>query len=192
MGIKIGVCNEYGKLREAFVGIEDKTVEPEWRPELRWLSKDMQMLCKQYGGRRSATVVPDMIRELRRQIEGHVKVLKDYGVKVHRNKPLKHRQEETFLDDVQKGRVYTGGADFFRVIGDNLILLNNLRYPFRRKQVWTVRPALEPLLEKSNARYVALPPVSPHYSNDDMYLENGDLMIDGYNVFAGISGNATN
>ena len=87
--------------------------------------------------------------------------------------------------------IYSGGADFFRVIDNNVILLNNLRYPFRRKQIYTVRPALEPLLKNSNARYVALPPASPHYTEDDMFLENGDLMLDGHNIYVGMSGLAT-
>ena len=36
-----------------------------------------------------------------------------------------------------------------------------------------------------------MPPCSPHYSKDDMYLERGDVLVDGYNVYVGCSGNAT-
>ncbi|MCF8034869.1 MAG: hypothetical protein K9K66_16475 [Desulfarculaceae bacterium] len=39
-----------------------------------------------------------------------------------------------------------GAQDFFVVIGNNVILLGNFRHPFRRKQVYGVRPVLEPLL----------------------------------------------
>ncbi|MCF8146617.1 MAG: hypothetical protein K9N21_22135 [Deltaproteobacteria bacterium] len=108
-----------------------------------------------------------------------------------RNIPFRYPEEATFLDNVQKGAVYSGGADFFRFIGQNCILLNNLRYPFRRKQIYTVRPVLEPLIKDSDVRYVALPPASPHYTEDDIYLENGDIMLDGNNIYVGHSGLAT-
>lgn len=189
---KVGVYNEWGRLREAFVGITEDFVEPEYLPEMQWLSDEMIELTKKYSGKKSEEVLPEMIKELRKQVEGHAKVLEEFGVKVHRNIPLRYEEERTFLDNVQKGNVCNGGADFFRVIGENVILLNNLRYPFRRKQVYSVRPVLEPILKNSNARYVALPPASPHYSRDDMFLENGDILIDGYDVYIGISGNATN
>lgn len=188
---RVGVHNEWGTLREAFVGIEDDFMEPEYIPAFSWMGPEGIEYCKKYGGKKSIEVLPEKIKILRKQIKGHVKVLEDFGVKVHRNLPLQYEEEKTFLDNVQKGRVYSGGADFFRVIDNNVILLNDLRYPFRRKQIYTVRPALEPLLKNSNARYVALPPASPHYIEDDMFLENGDLMIDGHNVYVGMSGLAT-
>jgi len=43
-----------------------------------------------------------------------------------------------------------GGADFFRMIGTRLLLLNSFHLPFRRSNIWSVRRMLEPLLEKSN------------------------------------------
>ena len=50
---------------------------------------------------------------------------------------------------------------------------------------------LEPMLENSNTTYFATPPPSPHYTRNELYLENGDIMIDGHKVYVGISGNAT-
>lgn len=188
---KFGTYNEWGQLREVFVGIVHDFVEPEWIPAFAWMSKEGQDYCREYGGQKSIDVFPKEIMLLREQIEGHVKILETCGVTVHRNIPLRYPEESTFLDNVQKGAVYSGGADFFRFIGKNCILLNNLRYPFRRKQIYTVRPVLEPLLKNSDVRYVALPPASPHYTEDDIYLENGDMMLDGNNIYIGQSGLAT-
>lgn len=189
---QIGVYNEWGRLREAMVGIEDHTVEPEYMEAFAWMAPEDQEYCRKYGGRDSAEVLPEKIAALREQVEGHVKVLTEFGVKVHRNQPLVHPEEIHFLDEVQQGRLYTGGADFFRVIGQDVILLNDLRYPFRRKQVYTVRPVLEEILAHSDVgRYVALPPASPHYSPEDLYLENGDIMADGFNIYVGLSGLGT-
>lgn len=189
----IGSYNEWGKLREAFVGIApDNMVCPSYLPAFRWMPKRAIEETKKQGGKLSKNVAPDMMKLVKKQIKIHVEVLEEFGVKVHRNIQFRYPEEEHFLDDTQKGLVISGGADFFRVIGNNVILLNNLRYPFRRKQMYTIRPVLEPLLKDTNARYVALPPASPHYSEDDIYLENGDIMVDGYNVYVGMSGNATN
>ena len=189
---EIGVFNEWGRLREAMVGIEDHTVEPEYIDAFAWMSPQGKEFSREYGGQPSEKVLPEHVARLREQVEKHVQVLQEFGVKVYRNQPLEHPEEVHYLDEVQKGRLYTGGADFFRVIGHDVILLNNLRYPFRRKQVFTVRPVLEKLMEgRQFGRYVSLPPVSPHYTPDDMYLENGDIMADGHNIYMGMSGLAT-
>lgn len=190
---EIGVYNEWGKLREAFVGIApDDMVEPEYMPAFRWMGQEGIKITKERGGEKSIAILPHKIKLLRQQIESVVKVLKKHKVNVHRNIQPKYPEEVHFLDQTQKGLVVSGGADFFLVIGNNVILLNNLRYPFRRKQIYTVRPILEPLLQNSNARYVAMPPASPHYNETDPFLERGDIMLNGYDVYIGMSGNATN
>lgn len=189
----IASYNEWGRLREAFVGIApDNMVCPSYMPTFRWMPKRTIEATKKQAGKLSKDVIPDMMKLVKKQIKTHVEILEEFGVKIYRNIQFRYPEEEHFLDNVQKGMVISGGADFFRVIGNNIILLNNLRYPFRRKQIYTIRPVLEPLLENSNTRYVSLPPASPHYSENDIFLENGDIMVDGNNIYVGISGNATN
>lgn len=188
----IGVYNEWGTLREAVIGIMEDTVEIEFMPAMKWLPESGIEACKKYGGKRTAEVFPDIPAILETQLDRHVRVLEDHGVIVHRTKPMQYPEEKNFLADIQKGNMLFGGADFFRVIGHNVILLNSFRYPFRRKQVWVVRPLLEELIKDTNVRYVATPPPSPHYTEEDIYLENGDIMVDGFNVYVGMSGNASN
>jgi N-dimethylarginine dimethylaminohydrolase len=188
---KIGVWNEWGRLREAVVGIPDDTVEMDYISAMKWLPDWEVNELKKLAGKKTAQEEPEIFARLKAQIEGHVKALQDHGVVVHRTKPLAHQEEQNFLTDIQRGNMLFGGADFFRVIGDNVILLNSFRYPFRRKQVWAVRPVVEELIKGTNARYVASPPPSPHYTDDDLYLENGDIMLDGFNVYVGMSGNAS-
>ncbi|MDP8276807.1 MAG: hypothetical protein RAO92_10465 [Candidatus Euphemobacter frigidus] len=184
----IGVYNDWGKLREVVIGIEDETVEPEWVPALGFLSKSAQEQSKKYGGKKTLDVLPENIKEIRSEIEGLVNTLEKRGVTVHRTKPMRHEEELAYLDSVQKGNHSFGGEDYFRVFGNNVVLINALRLPFRRKHVYYVRPALEPLLEGTNARYVAMPPPSPHYDEDDAFLEAGDILMDGFNVYVGLSG----
>ena len=187
----IGVHNEWGRLKEAVVGVVTDTVEMDYIPAMRWLPQSDKEASARYAGQRTADIFPETIALLKEQIERHVKVLEDHGVIVHRTAPLRGRRENEFLADVQRGNMLFGGADFFRVIGCDVILLNSFRYPFRRKQVWVVRPLLEKLIEGTDARYVATPPPSPDYTDDDLYLENGDIMVDGHNVYVGMSGNAS-
>ncbi len=188
---KIGVYNEWGRLRETVVGIVDDTVEMDYFPAMKWLPKWEVDLLKQAAGKKTADFGPEILARLREQIERHVKVLQDHGVAVHRTRPLAHPEEQGFLTEIQRGTMLFGGADFFRVVGTKVILLNSFRYPFRRKQVWAVRPVLEELIKGADVTYAASPPPSPHYADDDLYLENGDIMADGSNVYVGISGNAS-
>jgi N-dimethylarginine dimethylaminohydrolase len=188
---RIAVHNEWGRLREAVIGVVDDTVEMDYFPAMKWLPQWEVDLLKKAAGKRTADLGPEILAGLREQIERHVRVLQDHGVIVHRTKPLAHPEEQGFLADIQRGTMLFGGADFFRVIGNKVILLNSFRYPFRRKQVWAVRPVLEALIEGADVTYAASPPPSPHYRDDDLYLENGDIMVDGFNVYVGMSGNAS-
>lgn len=190
-GRRVSVRNEWGRLKEAVVGIVDDTVEMDYFPAMKWLPQWEVDLLKKAAGKKTADLDPHILDRLREQIERHVKVLRDHGVVVHRTNLLAHPEEQGFLADIQRGTMLFGGADFFRVIGSKVILLNSFRYPFRRKQVWAVRPVLEELIRGANVTYAASPPPSPHYSDDDLYLENGDIMVDGFDVYVGMSGNAS-
>ena len=189
----INVNNEWGQLKEAFVGIVDyeNMIEPEYMDALKWESDEVIGYLNQYGGKKTDEFFHDALTELDSQVNSIANILSEYGVNVHRNIVLAYQEEKDFLTDVQKGYTATGGADFFLVIKDKAILLNNMRCPFRRKQMYSIRPVLEPILKNSNATYVALPPASPHYTDNDIYLERGDVLIDGYNVYVGFSGNGS-
>lgn len=193
MGTTIEAYNEWGRLREAMVGIADDLTILEYVPAMKWMTRWGIDSSKKYGGMKAEEYSSDTMAKLREQLEGFVEALEKWGVKVHRNIPLRYQEEKEFLDDIQKGCYLLGGAGFFRVIGNTVILMGtNLRLPARRKQIYSIRPVLEKLLSDSDSRYVSMPPASPHYSEEDVYLENGDIMLDGRNVYVGISGNASN
>jgi len=44
------------------------------------------------------------------------------------------------------------------------------------------------LLKNSNAQYGTVPPPSPHYREDDLFLEGGDILLDERDVYVGFSG----
>lgn len=185
--------NEWGKLRVAMVGTVDDLVMPNNIPEIdRWVTGWGKEDMEKYHGQDCAKVVPDEVKKLREELDLLVKTLEENGVKVYRNIPIRYPEEKTYLNDVQEGSYVLGGADFLRVFNDKVLLISNFRYPFRRKQVFAIRPVIEKMM-KDGQFYAAMPPCSPHmYPDDDMYLENGDMMFDGKNVYVGISGNASN
>ncbi len=189
---EIGVWNDWGKLKEVMVGYPDETVEPDYAPTLAWMTEEAKAMTKKYGGKKTAEVLPDNTRQLIEQVKRHVKILKDFGVKVHRaTKAFAHPEEAGYLDQIQRGCQPFGGEDFFNVIGNNVILINALRPVFRRKQIYLIRPVLEKILKGSNASYVAMPPPSPHYDDKDVFLENGDVLRDGRNIYVGFSGHGS-
>jgi len=189
----IGAWNEWGKLREAVLGNVDGMVDPGYVDALIWVSEEGKEALKKSAGIKTMEAFPEESAKMVITINNLEKVLKEHGVVVHRTLPIppENKEEFTYLKDVQKGAYTIGGADFFRVIGTNIILLNSFHLPFRRSNIWTIRRVLEPLLEGTDNPYFATPPPSPHYTRDDLYLENGDIMIDGHNVYVGMSGNAS-
>jgi N-dimethylarginine dimethylaminohydrolase len=188
---RIRVTNEYGRLREAVVGIEDDTIEPDYVEALCWLERldpDTKKFLAERAGQRIAAEASAGVRA---QLERHVQTLESHGVVVHRTASIADPNEKTFLANIQRGNMLFGGADFFRVIGETVILLNSFRLPFRRKQVFAVRPVLEKLLMGTDVRYVSTPFPFLQYFPEDLFLENGDIMVDGRSVFVGHSGNAS-
>lgn len=187
----IGAWNEWGKLRECIIGIEDNTVEPDYIPALVWLSDKGKTMVREKAGKTTRQAFPDIGDRIRRDLDLLTDVLEQNDVKVYRTLPVANEEEKTYLGNIQCGNMPFDGADFFRVIGTRVILLNSFRMPMRRKRVWPVRRILEPLLKNTNATYVATPPPSPHYTKDELYIENGDIMADGHNVYVGMSGNGS-
>jgi len=188
-----GAWNEWGRLHEVVLGNVDDMVEAGYVDALIWLSEEGKQALRSSAGLPTKEAFPEEAQKMIITINTLEKVLTDHGVIVHRTKPIPqdYAEERSYLKDVQKGSYTIGGADFFRVLGTNVILLNSFHLPFRRSNIWTIRRVLEPLLANTDNPYFTTPPPSPHYTRDDLYLENGDIMCDGHNVYVGMSGNAT-
>ena len=188
-----GAWNEWGKLSEAALGYVDDLAEPEYISALIWVSEEGKKALQKEPGELVREAFPEIAKRINHTLDTLESVLQKHGVAVHRTRPIPDGfdEEKAYLKDVQKGNYTIGGADFFRMIGTRLLLLNSFHLPFRRSNIWSVRRMLEPLLENNNTTYFATPPPSPHYARDELYLENGDIMIDGHNVYVGMSGNAT-
>ena len=189
----LGQWNEWGRLREVVLGYVEELAEPGYIDALVWVSEEGKAELRKNGGKLTREAYPEWAQCINRTITTLEKVLREHGVTVHRTQPTPpgFDEEKSYLKNVQPGNYTIGGADFFRVLGNQVILLNSFHMPFRRSNIWAVRRLLEPILEKTNTPCIATPPPSPHYTRDELYLENGDMMCDGHNIYVGISGNAT-
>lgn len=131
-----------------------------------------------------------MTREVIAQIDNLAQVLQERGVSVHRSHQLNPMQQR-YLEYVQKGGMLLYARDPVLVIGHNVIE-TALKVPMRAKERFAIRPILRQRLAGSGARYVAMPPVSPDFAGEGIYLEGGDVMLNGYDIYVGNSGLASN
>ncbi len=68
MSTIIEAYNEWGRLREAMVGIADDLVIPEYIPTMRWMTEWGIEDSKKHGGMKAEEVDPATITKLREQL----------------------------------------------------------------------------------------------------------------------------
>src|SRR5512133_1364678 len=128
----IGAWNEWGRLREAVLGQVDDLIDPEYIPALIWVSEEGKKCLREKAGKLAIEGFPEEAKRMKQTIDALARVLKEQGVTVHRTGPVPDGfdEEKAYLKDVQKGNYSIGGADFFRVIGTRVLLLNSFHLPF--------------------------------------------------------------
>jgi len=188
---EISVHHEWGKLEEVIVGIGEDLVMPSYSEYVSFIYDPKYIdMMKKYGGMKAADIEPKSTKEAIQQINRLAKVLKDRGIIVHRSHRLKP-QEKKYLEYVQKGSMFFFARDPILVIGNNVIE-TALKVPMRAKERYALRPILRKRLKKSSANYVSMPVVSPEFGKGGMYLEGGDVLLNGYEIYVGNSGRASN
>lgn len=188
----IEVNHEWGNLKEVIVGIGDDLVIPNYARSVSFIyDSKYSDLMKEYGGRNAMDVDPETTEEVIGQINGLAKVLEDRGVIVHRTHRLTKPEEKEYLEDVQKGRMFLYARDPILVIGNNVIE-TAIKIPMRAKERYAIRPILKERLNNSTANYVAVPAVSPAFGEEGIYLEGGDVLLNGYEIYVGNSGRGSN
>lgn len=188
---KIEVNHEWGKLEEVIIGRGEDLIIPSYNEYVSFIYDPKYIdTMKKYGGRKAIDVEPEETKEAIKQINTLAKILEDRGVKVHRSQRLGPREKQ-YLGYVQKGGMLFYARDPMLVIGNNVIE-TALKVPMRAKERFAIRPILKERLKDSGAKYVAMPPVSPEFGGDGIYLEGGDVLLNGYEIYVGNSGRASN
>lgn len=183
-----GVYNEWGTIKEVFVGRIDTTRMPPYSPSLDITGPEVCQLLKDYGGKPLKEVWPERINTCQAQLDNLAETYKKHGVKVHRPRDFDDA-ESKYLAYLQDAIWQTFPADSVWVVGRHVIECQ-LRMHLATKQNFTLREGFEPHLEANpDGRWVQIPATVPTYNSLEgkgPYLEGGDILILGKDVLVGI------
>ncbi|WP_153392847.1 dimethylarginine dimethylaminohydrolase family protein [Chryseobacterium vaccae] len=190
----IFVENEFSPLKKVVLAQSEFGFPKEPRPEdLRFLSKEAVKENFENKGKDYSEVFPELQKQWEGERENLKKTLEEYGVEVLR--PRK-------LSSVEKEAVGTAGysnffvRDPFFTVG-NFIIESSLRFLHRRSEIFPVRDLFLQEIYPEECIYVAVPQPEIADAEDSTlgkgpFLEGGDVLVLGKQVFVGNSGLASN
>ena len=183
-----GVHHEWGKLREVVIGIspaEDFVIFHE--DSQRWLLPEGENVSRAHKGRRLIDVDPERARRIERQVDALAELVAREGVTVHRPQRLEG-EERTFLAPNGEG-AQLFPRDGMIVVGDHVIDAS-LRLICRQRERYGLRPIIPRMVQQRGARWSSVPLGSPGCV-DGPFLEGGDTLLNGREIYVGISGCAS-
>lgn len=190
---EIRVHHEWGTLNEAVVGTAVSLRVPDWSDEYEFVTPDIQQFIKDNQGKLLKEASPEWYDQSVSQMDNLVGLLEARGVVVHRAKPLTP-DEEDFMRDYKAGIQQCFTRDPILVIGNNVIE-TSMREFERRKERFGIRRAIQERLDDSNANWVSMPqaaPVRAEGYGPGPFLEGGDVLLVGRDIYAGYSGHGSN
>lgn len=189
----IGVYHEWGTLKEAIVGTAESVRIPLWSDEYIFLTGDIQQFIKTNQGKFLTDADPAAYDRTITQIDALIGFLEGRGVIVHQSKPFTS-DEESFMENFKVGTQQIFTRDPILVIGNNIIE-TSMREPERRKERFGIRRAIEDRLTDSSANWVSMPQAVPAREEGygpGPFLEGGDVLLVGGDLYIGYSGHASN
>jgi hypothetical protein len=187
---EIKVHHEWGTLKEAVVGTAVSLRIPAWSDEYEFLTPEVQQFIKDHQGKPLKEADPDLYEQSISQMDDLVALLESRGVVVHRAKPLTADEEE-YLAAYKAGIQQCFTRDPFLVIG-NHVIETSMREFERRKERFGIRRAIQERLIEGNANWVSMPQAAPAREaagyGPGPFLEGGDVLLLGRDIYAGYSG----
>lgn len=186
--MRFGAHHELGKLREAVIGVspaEDFVVFHE--ESIRWMPPDVADFSRRNAGRRLVDIDPDWARRRERQVDALADLVAREGVVVHRPQRLSG-VERTFLAPNGEG-LQLFPRDPMIVVGNHLIDAS-LRLKCRQRERYGLRSIIQTAAQAFGARWSSVPLGSPGCV-DGPFLEGGDTLLNGHEVYVGMSGCAS-
>jgi len=186
--VRFGAHHEWGKLREAVIGIspaEDFVVF--YEESQRWLVPPSDAFSRQHAGRRLIDIDPEWATRIERQTDALAELVAREGVVVHRPERLKG-DERTFLAPNGEG-AQLFARDGMIVVGNHIIEAS-LRLKCRQRERYGLRPIILQVVQQRGARWSSVPLGSPGCV-DGPFLEGGDTLLNGHEIYVGISGCAS-
>lgn len=193
----VSVNYEWDKLEEVILGSPKKLTVPGNYPTIKFgfdYQKGNEEWIEKYGGQEMAEIDSNFYQKIVTQSNNLAKILESYDIKVHRHNPeLLTSEELEFMSNLEKGHNFLYPRDPVIVIGNHVIEAA-LKLPMRTKEKFIVRKIFHRILENdTNVHYVSVPSVSPSFpTKGGIYLEGGDVMLNGHEIYVGHSGNASN
>lgn len=185
--MRFGAHHEWGKLREVVIGISPAEEFVVFHEEsMRWLPEAELERSRKYAGRRLIDVDPEWAQRLERQVDALAELVAREGVTVHRPERLKGT-ERAFLAPNGEG-MQLFPRDAMIVVGEHVID-SSLRLLCRQRERYGLRPHIQRLVGQG-ARWSSVPLGSPACV-DGPFLEGGDTLLNGYEVYVGMSGCAS-
>lgn len=188
MSVRFGAHHEWGKLREVVIGIspaEDFVIS--YEPSQRWLAPDNAEFCRVHTGQRMIDVEPELAKLIEHQIEALAELVAREGVTVRRPEQLKGA-ERTFLAPNGEG-MQLFPRDAMIVVGDHVIDAS-LRLRCRQRERFGLRPIIQRAAQQRGAHWSSVPFGSPGCV-DGPFLEGGDTLLNGNEIYVGMSGCAS-
>ena len=192
----VSVNYEWDKLEEVILGSPKKLTVPGNCSTIKFgfdYQSDNEEWIEKYGGQEMAQIDPAFYKKLVKQSDNLAKILESHNIKVHRHDPgLLTPEELAFMSQLERGYNFLYPRDPVIVIG-NHIIETALKLPMRTREKFIVRKVFSKLIENdSDAQYVSVPSVSPSFPiKGGLYLEGGDVMLNGKEIYVGHSGNAS-
>lgn len=194
----VRVDHEYGALREVIVGRAEGFRLP--KLSTAGIAKYAQILPEaevdfmiRGQGQVLVDYSPEVAAGLTSQVEQLVAILQARGVIVHRPRPL--TEEEQLFPAVGT----PGGSLFFMrdpilVVGSRIVDLA-MRFQFRRRQRFALREIIESKSAADDVQFLSMPeplPVPPEQGfGVGAFLEGGDVLLNGKEIYVGVSGHAS-
>jgi glycine amidinotransferase len=185
--VKFGAHHEWGKLREVVIGIspaEDFVVFHE--ESQRWLLPDSAKMARAHAGKRLIDVDPEWAERIERQVDALAELVARQGVSVHRPQRLAGEERAFLAPNGEGAQLFP--RDGMIVVGDHIIDAS-LRLKCRQRERFGLRPIVH-MAQRRGARWSSVPLGSPGCV-DGPFLEGGDTLLNGREIYVGISGCAS-
>jgi glycine amidinotransferase len=186
--MRFGAHHEWGKLSEVVIGIspaEDFVVF--YEDSQRWLVPPGDAFSREHAGRRLIDIDAERAGRIERQVDALAERVAREGVTVHRPQRLEG-DERTFLAPNGEG-AQLFPRDGVIVIADHVID-GSLRLRCRQRERYGLRPIIQQAVQQRGARWSSVPLGSPACV-DGPFLEGGDTLRNGDEIYVGISGCAS-
>ncbi|OFX04510.1 MAG: hypothetical protein A3D94_18670 [Alphaproteobacteria bacterium RIFCSPHIGHO2_12_FULL_66_14] len=188
MRLLFGAHHEWGKLREVVIGIspaEDFVVF--YEESQRWLIPPGDTFSRQHAGRRLIDVDAEWAHLIEHQVDALAELVAREGVAVHRPERLKGDERRFLAPNGEGAQLFP--RDGMIVVGNHVIDAS-LRLKCRQRERYGLRSIIQQAVQQRGALWSSVPLGSPGCV-DGPFLEGGDTLLNGHEIYVGISGCAS-